>query len=146
DLPAGVRGGPTCYGPNVTAAATLLASQDVLGIERTADLMSALLGADVSTGFVSSCLTRLDDALAAAGFEEALKAALREQEVLGTDETPAPLTDAARTDAARTDAAGTSTEQDCYNPHAYTVRTMNAYTGGGPDLVWYGAAGDRTMA
>jgi hypothetical protein len=24
--PAGVRGGPTCYGPNVTAAATLLAS------------------------------------------------------------------------------------------------------------------------
>jgi hypothetical protein len=35
--PAGVRGGPTCYGPNATAAATLLASQDVLGIERTAD-------------------------------------------------------------------------------------------------------------
>jgi hypothetical protein len=27
----------------VTAAATLLASQDVLGIERTADLMSTLL-------------------------------------------------------------------------------------------------------
>jgi transposase len=151
DLPAGVRGGPTCYGPNVTAAATLLASQDVLGIERTADLMSALLGAEVSTGFVSSCLTRLDDALAAAGFEEALKAALAEQEVLGTDETPAPLTNAARTaaaqtDAAQTDAASTSTSTDCHNPHAYTVRTMNAYTGGGPDLVWYGAAGDRTMA
>ena len=54
DLPAGVRGGPTCYGPNVTAAATLLASQDVLGIERTADLMSALLGVAVSTGFISS--------------------------------------------------------------------------------------------
>jgi hypothetical protein len=28
----------------------------------------------------------------------------------------------------------------------YTVRTMGAYTGGGPDLVWYGAAGDRTKA
>ena len=26
----------------------------------------------------------------------------------------------------------------------YTVRTMNAYTGGGADLVWYGAAGNRT--
>ena len=26
----------------------------------------------------------------------------------------------------------------------YTVRTMRAYTGGGADLVWYGAAGDRT--
>jgi transposase len=26
----------------------------------------------------------------------------------------------------------------------YTVRTMRAYTGGGPDLIWYGAAGNRT--
>jgi hypothetical protein len=26
----------------------------------------------------------------------------------------------------------------------YTVRTMGAYTRGGADLVWYGAAGDRT--
>jgi transposase len=134
DPPAGVRGGPTCYGPNVTAAATLLASQDVLGIERTADLMSALLGVEVSTGFISSCLTRLDDALTTAEFEQALKAALRAQEVLGTDETPAPLTQAA------------SKEPDCHNPHVYTVRTMWAFTGGGPDLVWYGAAGDRTMA
>jgi transposase len=131
-LPAGVRGGPTCYGPNVTAAATLLASQDVLGIERTADLMSALLGVEVSTGFISSCLTRLDTALTTAGFEQALKTALRGQQVLGTDETPAPLTAAA------------SSEPDCHNPHVYTVRTMGAYTGGGADLVWYGAAGDRT--
>ena len=132
--PAGVRGGPTCYGPNVTAAATWLASQDVLGIERTADLMSALLGVAVSTGFISSCLTRLDDALTAAGFEQALKAALRDQQVLGTDETPAPLTAAA------------ADEPGCHNPHVYTVRTMRAYTRGGADLVWYGAAGDRTKA
>ena len=67
-----------------------------------------------------------------AGFEQALKTALRGQEVLGTDETPAPLTDAA------------SSEPDCHNPHVYTVRTMGAYTRGGADLVWYGAAGDRT--
>jgi transposase len=169
DLPAGVRGGPTCYGPNVTAAATLLASQDVLGIERTADLMSALLGVEVSTGFISSCLTRLDTALTTAGFEQALKTALRAQEVLGTDETPAPLTDTAKTDTAKTDTAKTDTAktdtaktdtarsdaagtdaarsaQDCSNPHVYTVRTMRAYTGGGADLVWYGAAGNRTKA
>ena len=153
DLPAGVRGGPTCYGPNVTAAATLLASQDVLGIERTADLMSTLLAVAVSTGFISSCLTRLDDVLTTAGFEETLKAALRAQDVLGTDETPAPLTatataaaaavSAAAAAAAATDAAAGS-GSDCHNPHVYTVRTMRAYTGGGPDLVWYGAAGDRT--
>jgi hypothetical protein len=41
-----------CYGPNVTDAATLLASTDVIGIERAADLMGALLKASVSTGFV----------------------------------------------------------------------------------------------
>jgi hypothetical protein len=138
DLPAGVRGGPTCYGPNVTAAATLLASTDVIGIERAADLMSALLGVTVSTGFVSSCLVRLDAALTAAAFEDALKDALRSADVVGTDETPAPLTEAA------------TRGPGCHNPHVYTVRTMHAYTGVGEgpsrDLVWYGAAGDRTKA
>lgn len=128
----GGAGGPTCYGPNVVAAASLLASQDVIGIQRTADLMSALLGVEVSTGFISSCLVRLDAALTTAEFEDALKAALRAADVLGTDETPAPLTEAA------------TAEDDCHNPHVYTVRTMCAYTGGGPDLVGYGAAGDRT--
>ena len=132
--PPGVTGGPVCYGPNVVAAATLLASTDVIGIERAADLMGALPGAPVSTGFVSRCLARLDAALIAAGFEGALKDALRAADVLGTDETPAPLTTAATTAA------------DCGNPHVYTVRTMLAYTGGGPDLIWYGAAGNRTKA
>ena len=131
-MPRGVRGGPACYGPNVEAAATLLASADVIGIERAADLMSTLLGAPVSTGFVSACLVRLDDALQAAGFEDALKDALKAADVLGTDESPAPLT------------AGATGQEGCGNPHVYTVRTMNAYTGGGADLVWYGAAGNRT--
>ena len=148
DAPPAVRGGPTCYGPNVTAAATWLASQDVIGIERAADMMSALLGAPVSTGFVSACLARLDAALTGAGFEDDLKAALREQDVLGTDETPAPLT-----------AAGAAAEknEDCSNPQVFTVRTLCTYTRGragltiggpnadpGGDLVWYGAAGTRT--
>lgn len=138
DLPAGVRGGPACYGPNVTAAATWLASQDVIGVARAADMMSAMLGVPVSTGFVSSCLRRLDEALTAAGFEEALKAALCAQPVLGTDETPAPVTDS----GAAAEAAKTG--QDISNPHVFTVRTLRAYTGGGADLVWYGAAGTRT--
>jgi len=129
-----VTGGPVCYGPNVVNAATLLASTDVIGAGRAADLMAALLKAPVSTGFVSRCLVRLDAALTAAGFEDALKDALRASGVPGTDETPAPL------------AAAAASEQDCGNPHVYTVRTMRAYTGGGPDLIWYGAAGDRTKA
>ncbi|HUY48352.1 MAG TPA: transposase, partial [Streptosporangiaceae bacterium] len=132
--PPGVTGGPVCYGPNVTDAVTLLASTDVIGVERAADLMGALLKAPVSTGFVSRCLVRLDAALTAAAFEDALKDALRAADVLGTDETPAPLATAA------------ASEQDCGNPHVYTVRTVRAYTGGGPDLIWYGAAGNRTKA
>lgn len=52
--------------------------------------------------------------------------------MLGTDETPAPLTTAA------------ASAEGCGNPHVYTVRTMRAYAGGGPDLIWYGAAGNRT--
>ncbi len=108
------------------------ASTDVIGIERAADLMGALLKAPVSTGFVSRCLVRLDAELAAARFEDALKDALRAADVLGTDETPAPLTTAA------------TSADDCGNPHVYTARTMRGYTGGGPDLIWYGAAGNRT--
>jgi transposase len=134
-LPAGVRGGPTCYGPNIAAAASLLASCDVIGIERTAQLMSDLLGVVISTGFVSSCLARLDGALVEAGFEDALKAGLARAEVLGTDETPAALT------------TGETRKDDCYNPHVFTVRTMRAYTGcpaPAGDLLWYGAAGTRT--
>ena len=126
--PPGVTGGPVCYGPGVTGAATLLASTDVIGVERAADLMGALFKAPVSTGFVSRCLVRLDAALIAAGFEDALKDALRAADVLGTDETPAPLTTAA------------TSAEGCGNPHVYTVRTMRAYTGGGADLIWYGAA------
>jgi transposase len=132
--PAGVTGGPVCYGPGVTAAATLLASTDVIGIERAADLMGALFSVPVSTGFVSRCLVRLDAALTPARFEDALKDALKAADVLGTDETPAPL------------AAAATSADGCGNPHVYTVRTMNAYTSGGPDLIWYGAAGNRTKA
>jgi transposase len=134
-LPPGVTGGPACYGPSVVAAATLLASTDVISVERAADLMGALLHAPVSAGFVSRCLVRLDAALTAAGFEDALKDALRSADVLGTDETPAPLATAA------------ASAQGCGNPHVYTVRTMRAFTGGGgADLIWYGAAGNRTKA
>jgi hypothetical protein len=52
--------------------------------------------------------------------------------VPGIDETPARLTTAA------------ISAEGCGNPHVYTVRTMRAYTGAGPDLIWYGGAGNRT--
>ena len=122
--PAQVSGGPTCYGPNVVAATTLLAACDVVGIARAADLMAALLGAPVSAGFVSACVARLDDRLVAAGFEDALKEELRDAAVIGTDETPVNVAENGK-------------------HHVYTVRTVNSHTGGGPDLLWYGAADNR---
>lgn len=125
--PPEVSGGPTCYGPNVVAATTLLAACDVVGIERAADLMAALLGAPVSAGFVSACLVRLDDRLVAAGFEDALKGGLRDAAVIGTDETPANVAESGK-------------------HHVYTVRTVNSHTSGGPDLLWYGAADNRGHA
>jgi transposase len=136
--PSEVTGGPVCYGPNVVAAATLLACSDVIGLERAADLMGVLLGAPVSTGFIVKCLERLDDRLVTDAFEDALKEALTCQDVRGTDETPAPVS------ASGSEAARRAGGQDCANPHVDTVRTMNAFTFGGPDLVWFGAAGDRT--
>jgi transposase len=48
--PFGAAGNVT-YGPNVNAAAILLASQGNVPIERTAQLMEALLGVPVSRGF-----------------------------------------------------------------------------------------------
>ena len=95
--PPGVSGGPVCYGPGVTGAATLLASTDVIGGRAGRGPDGRLFKAPVSTGFVSRCLVRLDAALIAAGFEGALKDALRAADVLGTDETPAPLTTATTT-------------------------------------------------
>src|ERR1035437_8980997 len=45
---------PPSYGPNVRAAALYLLHGQHLSVERTAEAMSAMLGADVSTGFVAS--------------------------------------------------------------------------------------------
>jgi transposase len=113
EAPAGVSG-PVCYGANVRAAATLLAAEGFMSVERTAAMMSALLAAPVSTGFVSRCLARLAENLA--GFEDQLKRALRAAPVLHTDETPANVP-----------APGAH--------HVFTVRTA--------ELVWYGAADNR---
>ncbi len=114
--PAGVFG-PACYGPNVTAAATLLAAEGHTSVSRAAAMMAALLGAPVSTGFVSRCLARLGQSLHE--FEAALVDRLRTADVLGTDETPVNVAEPG-------------------NHHIFTVRT--------DALVWYGAADNRGHA
>jgi transposase len=88
DAPPGISG-PTCYGPNLRAFATLLAAEGQISTERTAKLIARLLDVEVSCGFVDRCLSRLDAPLGR--FEAELKQALRASAVLGADETPISL-------------------------------------------------------
>ncbi|MGI9062776.1 MAG: DUF6444 domain-containing protein [Pseudonocardiaceae bacterium] len=80
--------GTVAYGLNVNAAANLLGVEGNVPVERTAALMAALLGAPVSTGFVARALARFAQHLDTAGFDEAMKTALRAEDVLCADETP----------------------------------------------------------
>lgn len=124
------RAGAVVYGPRVNAAAILLGSQGNVPMEATAQLMEALLGAPVSTGFVARAQQRLADMLDDAGFDEAMKQALRAEPVLGADESPVNIV--SNVDADGQPAAG--------SPHIVTVRT--------PDerLVWYASITSRSSA
>jgi transposase len=126
--PPGGRAGTVVYGPNVNAAAVLLGSEGNVPVERTAMLMAALLGAPVSAGFVARAHERLATRLDAAGFDEAMKAALRAEPVMCADETPVNVVRKTGPDGAVL--AG--------SPQVVTVRT--------PDerLVWYAATPSRS--
>ena len=121
--------GTVAYGPNVNAAAILLASEGNVPLERTAALMAMMLSAPVSTGFVSRALERFAERLAGAGFDEAMTEALRAEDVLCGDETP-------------TNVIGKDTDEHGQPvpgaPHAVTVRTPDAR------LVWYAPIGSRS--
>jgi transposase len=121
--------GNVVYGPNVNAAAILLASEGNVPLERTAMLMASLLGTPVPTGFVARALERFAQRLAAGGFDEAMTTALRAQDVLCADETP---TNVVHKD---TDTHG---EPVAGSPHAVTVRTPDAR------LVYYAPIGSRS--
>ena len=127
--PHGQPGTVAC-GPNVNAAAILLGSEGNVPAERTAMLMSALPGVPVSAGFVARAHERLAERLDAAGFGEAMRAALRAEEVLCADETPVSVIRN----------AGRDGQVKAGSPHVVTVRT--------PDerLIWYGAAHSRSAA
>jgi hypothetical protein len=125
------QAGSVVYGPGINAAAILLASEGNVPVERTAALMEALLGTPVSSGFVARALARLAERLRAAGFDEAMKDALRAEEVLCGDETPANVI---RRDA------GPNARQAKGAPHAVTIRTPDAR------LIWYAAMRSRSSA
>jgi len=121
--------GNVVYGPNVNAAAILLASEGNVPIERTAALMAMMLSVPVSAGFVARALERFAQRLAASGFDEAMKTALGAEDVLCADETPTNVI------SKNTDEHGQPVPG---SPHAVTVRTPDAR------LVWYAAMGSRS--
>jgi transposase len=128
--PAGVVGGPVCYGPNLTAAAALVHSHGQVGNERTAEVVNGLFGTAVSPGWIGKIAGRLADALF--GFEVDTKTALLAAKVLLADETSV---NAIEDDGDTADADGVARS---FNPHVFTVRSHA--------VVWLGAGHTRGHA
>jgi transposase len=76
---------PTCYGPNLRAAALYLLHGQHRPLGRTAEAISAVLGADVSTGFVASLAGEAARGLS--GFIDELRTRLLVAKVIHVDET-----------------------------------------------------------
>jgi hypothetical protein len=127
DPPDG-QAGAVVYGPNVNAAAILLGSEGNVPVERTAMLMEALLGAPVSAGFAARAHERLAARLDAAGFDGAMKAALRAEEALCADETAVNVIRRAARDGVPVPGS----------PQVITVRTSDER------LIWYAATFSRS--
>jgi hypothetical protein len=124
--------GTVSYGPYLNAVAVLLSSEGNVPIERTATLMGSLLGVGVSPGFVARARQRFSGTLDTGGFCEAMRAALRAEDVLCGDETPVNTLDNDRDKATGEPVAGA--------PQAVTLRTPDTR------LIWYAAMPSRSKA
>lgn len=84
-------GGPVngiSYGPALNTAAVAFTAFGNVPTERAAHLVGMLTGQEVSAGFVDRANARLAEQLTAAGFDDALLAALLAEPVLTADESP----------------------------------------------------------
>jgi hypothetical protein len=104
--PPGMHAGAVCYGPVLNGAAVLLSAYGNVPAERSAQLIGMLLGEEVSPGWVDKASARVNARLKAAGFDDAMTAALAAQDVLAADETPVNVLDKAPVPAAAPDDAG----------------------------------------
>jgi hypothetical protein len=93
DPPPGLHPGAVSYGPVLNAAAVLLSSYGNVPPERAAQVMGMVLGISVSTGWVDKAAARVNAQLKAAGFDDAMIAALAAEDVLAADETPVNVLD-----------------------------------------------------
>ncbi|HUY44930.1 MAG TPA: IS66 family transposase [Streptosporangiaceae bacterium] len=132
DAPPGAHPGTISYGPGINAAAVLLSGYGNVPSERAARLIAMLLGMPVSPGFVDRASARLDEILQAAGFDDAMQAALADEPVLGADETPVNVL--------TRDADPETGEPEEGAPHVLIVRPP------GGKLTWLRAMSSRRAA
>jgi transposase len=109
--PPGLHAGAVCYGPVLNAAAVLLSCCGNVPAERSAQLIGMLLGTEVSAGWVDKAVARVNARLRAAGFDDAMIAALAAEDVLAADETPVNVLDKAPVPAAAGDAGEADPEE-----------------------------------
>jgi hypothetical protein len=76
------------YGPVLNTAAVVLTAFGNVPVERASTLIEMLYGQQVSAGFVDRANARLAERLCAAGFGQAIHAALLAEPVLTADESP----------------------------------------------------------
>ena len=130
------------YGPTINAVAILLSSQGNVPVEAAAELMAAILGVNVSTGFVARAHERFADLLAQGGFDEAMIAALRAKAVLCADETPRNVVDDVSSTVSRL--TGRRTWSPCAppSPDWFSTRTSTH----APRNSWPGWASSKATA
>lgn len=76
---------PACWGPKVRAYALYLMNRQLIPVERTAEILSDLLGAPVSTGWLAGLAAEAAESLE--GFMDDLAGRLAEEDVVHVDET-----------------------------------------------------------
>ena len=127
--PPGLHAGAVCYGPALNAAAVLLSCYGNVQAERSAQLIGMLLGTEVSAGWVDKAAARVNAQLKAAGFDEAMIAALSAEDVLAADETPVNVLDKTPVPAPAPDDAGEADPEEkdgkspAGAPHVLIIKT-----------------------
>jgi transposase len=127
--PPGLHAGAVCYGPVLNAAAVLLSAYGNVPAERSAQLIGMLLGTEVSAGWVDKAAARVNAQLKAAGFDEAMIAALSAEDVLAADETPVNVLDKTPVPAPAPDDAGEADPEEkggkaaAGSPHVLIIKT-----------------------
>jgi hypothetical protein len=125
--PPGLHAGSVSCGPALNAAAVLLSAYGNVPAKRAAQVMGMLLGIPVSAGWVDKAAARVNGQLRAAGFDDAMFAALAAEDVLAADETPVSVLDRTPQPAPAPDGEKDPEDKDAKAaagaPHVLIVRT-----------------------